>query len=291
MVIKGKPRGHGRQLASYLLTLNENEAIRILDVDGMRQFTEKDLRNFLGDMSLNEQLTRSRKGLYHAVINPSPNEALKMSDKDWQRAADILAGELGFQEQRRAIVLHKKQLRTHAHVVYDRYNHEQGIMIDVKKNYYKHDKARARMEAEFQHTPTARRNPRRPEMKKTLTALWQQAPDATSFMKAAKKEGYTISQGFGRIPYMVVDHTGRSFNLVRHLDGIKMPEVRQRLKDKVLISEKDAIAFVRTQQTVTHKAQPETPKPDSAQEARNAFLENMNKLRQQQQGQKLKPRL
>ena len=299
MVIKSRIRGGGRALASYLLALGQNEQVRILDVDGMSRFSDKDLKNLLGDFSLNEQLTRSRQGIYHATVNPAESETMR--DEDWLRATDILAEELGFSGQRRAIVLHRKHGRTHGHVAFERYSHDTGKMLGIAHNYRKQDKARARMEQEFNQRPTARRNPDREVMKERLTGIWKTTRDAGSFIKAARTEGYQIANGHGRIPYMVVDGN-RAFNLIRHLDGIKTKEVRDRLKDTVLLSEREAMAFARTQRQVTHKdtyqTKPQPAKPEVAtteqdlpgkeKSARESFSENLAKLRTQQQAQRMK---
>jgi hypothetical protein len=296
-VIKGGARSNGRQLGSYLLSKKDNESVRILEVDSNTSFTEQEFRDLLGDFTLNEQLTRSRLGLYHGIINPEEEYSRSMSDKDWQQAADILGEELGFTGQRRAIVLHAKHGRTHAHIAFERYHHETGKMLSYSHNYRKHDKARARIEQTFNQQPTPVRNPHRAKMKATLTKLWQEEPTATAFIKAVKQEGYMISNGFGRNPYMVVDDTGRSFPLVRHLDGIRLKEVRERFKDTVLAEEKDAIAFMRTQQAVTGqrsaKARQQTkPNEENTQDiAKEAFKENLAQMRAGQQQRMKGPRM
>jgi hypothetical protein len=274
MVIKGKIRGGGRQLASYLLAQGENEAIRILDVDGQRNFDQQDLRDLLGDFSLNERLTRSRQGLYHASINPSEEDAAELTDAQWRQAADILAAELNFSEQRRALVLHRKGGRVHCHVVFERYDHGKQKMIPVDFNYKRHDKARAKMEQVFQHQPTPERNLRRPMMKKELSRLWHDCEDGKAFVKAARESGYAIVRKEGRAPFWVIDDTGRSFNLVRQLDGCKLKEARDRLGSVTLMDEKKAIALIRTKQALAA----ERPEDQERQE----WIENMEKLRNKQ---------
>ena len=107
-----------------------------------------------------------------------------------------------------------------------------------------------------------------------------------------------ISNGFGRNPYMVVDDTGRSFPLVRHLDGIRLKEVRERFKDTVLAEEKDAIAFMRTQQAVTGQRSAKARqqlKPDNEtmeqNVAKEAFKENLARMRASQQQRMKGPRM
>jgi hypothetical protein len=283
MVLKSKIRGNGRQLAHYLLTKADNEQVRILDVDGRKNFSEQDVRDMLGDFSLAEKLTRSRQGIYHAVINPPADASLTMTDKQWLTAVDILAEEIGFSEQRRVSILHTKNGRQHLHVAFERINYETLTMLPISHNYRKQDKARARMEQVFAEQPTPKRNPHRPEMKRTLTALWKKSGSAKEFLKSAKEEGYMISEGFGRVAYAVVDRTGRSYNLIRDLEGVKVKEARERFRDSALPTEKEAIAFQRNRQGISEKKQEQKP-----QEAKNEFLENLARMKMKQQSQKLR---
>ena len=241
MVIRGRTRGNGRQLANYLLFMNENEDIQILDVAGRPQAAEGYLHDTLFCMSLTSELTKSDKGLYHAQINPAYGDDAGMTSTSWLQAADMLAKELGLEEQRRVIVLHTKKGRTHAHVVWERYDLEKGRMISDSFSRLAQDRARKEMERVFEHKQTPHRNARRPEMKETLSALWQKAKTGLDFLKDAGKAGYIIAKGVQRRPFMVVDETGRSFDLVRQLQGTKTKEVRDRLKTEKLQPEKEAI--------------------------------------------------
>lgn len=279
-IVTGRIRSGGRACGRYLLTQGENESVRILDVDGMTKFTDQSLIETLGDFTLNEKLTRSRKGLYHATINPEMISSHNLTDKQWFETVDILAAELGFSEQRRVIVLHKKLDRVHAHVVFERYDHENRRMIPIDHNYKKHDRARAKIEARLKEQPTPQRNPKRGKLKEDLTRLWRGTSDAKEFLQAAKAAGYSITAGSGKIPYMVVDDTGRSFNLRAHLDGIRIGEIRRRLNGSLLMNEKKAIALARTRSEIT---QPTLQKSD-----REKFLES---LKQQHKPHTHKPRM
>lgn len=253
MVIRGRTRGGGAQLAKYLLTQGENERIQILDVDGRENANDNHLRNALLSMSLTSELTKSDKGLYHAQINPAYGEDRQMSDEDWLKAADMLGKDLELEEQRRVIVLHTKKGRTHGHVVWERYDHEKKKMISDSFSRLAQDRARLAMEQVFEQQPTAHRNQKRPEMKERLSDLWQKLKSGADFVKAAKQFGYVVAAGVQRRPFMVVDDTGRSFDLVRQLAGVKTKEVREKLKGEKLVAEKDAIALVRQKQKLQGK--------------------------------------
>jgi hypothetical protein len=245
MVVRGKIRGNGAQLATYLLTKADNDNIYLFDIRGTAH--PDDLRKSLLEMSLTSELTKSDKGLYHVQICPPYGEDRKMSREDWFRAAEILEEETGFTGQKRIIVMHDKNDRLHMHVAYERYDHEKGIMISDSFSRLAQDRARQRMEREFGQTRTPERNKNRPEMKKYLTDVWQQTKDAHSFMTAIAEKGYVIAAGTQR-PYMVVDETGRSFDLVRQLANVKTKEVRDRFKETKLVKEKAAIRTVRQRQ-------------------------------------------
>lgn len=248
MVIRGRIRGNGRQLGQYLLTKGENERIDILDVNGNTKAKDKHVHDALYAMNITAELTKTDKGLYHAQINPAYGDDQKMTATQWHRAADVLAGELKLSDQRRVIVLHTKKSRTHAHVVWERYDHERGKMIDNKFSRLAQDRARQAMEKIFEHKKTPERNEKRPEMKRTLSEIWRFSADGKTFMLAAQGAGYTLAAGEKRRPFMVVDGTGRSFDLVRQLDKVNTKAVREKLHGLKLPTEKKAIADVRAKQ-------------------------------------------
>lgn len=245
MVIRGNSRGNARQLSHYLLAQKDNEAIRILDVDGQLDPDAKELHQSIYLMGVSAELSKSEKGLYHAQINPAIGEDAAMNDDHWLQASDILGKQLGLENQRRAIVLHTKKGRTHAHVVWERYDHEQERMVSDSFSRLAQDRARKEMEATFGQNPTPHRNKHRPELKASLSALWQQTGTGAQFVKAAKQNGYIISEGSGRSPFMVVDENGRSYDLNRQLHGVRLKEIRTRLRNETLLDEKSAIILAR----------------------------------------------
>jgi hypothetical protein len=255
MVIRGRPRGNGAQLADYLLNEADNDNVRVLEIRGTAQ--PNDLKASLIEMSLTSELTTSGKGLYHAQINPAYGEDQRMREEDWQQAASILETELKLEGQKRAIVLHEKNGRTHAHVVWERYDHAKGKMVSDSFSRLAQDRARKTMEQTFAHKQTPDRNVRRPEMKRALTELWGKTISGAEFVKESLLQGYIIARGELRRPFMVVDQQGRSFDLVRQLSGVRTREVRERLKREELKTEKQTIQEVRDWQKKQEQRQPE----------------------------------
>lgn len=304
MVIAGKIRGNAPQLADYLLAMGENERITIMEVDGRKHADAAYLKDMLYAMELNSELTRSSKSVYHAYINPNPEDTTDraMTMEEWQQSVDILTKQLGYEDQRRVVVLHEKPgNRVHAHIVYERYNHERGVMATYEHNYKAHDRARAEMEAEFNHRPTPQKNKNRDRHKQTLTELWQRTNTAAAFIKEAEANGYKVAKGTNR-PYRVIDADGVSFDLVRKLDGINTSEVRERFNEIVLPDEKQAIGEMQTKkkqlspaaQETNRDDKKETPQADAKnntisqapddnstrEDARQKFLENIKEVRE-----------
>lgn len=235
-------------MASYLLKKGDNDNVRLFEIRGTSN--EHDLSRSLFEMSITSELTKTDKALFHVQICPAYGDDRRMTDDDWKRAADLMEIETGFTGQRRAIVLHDKKGKTHAHVVWERYDHDKGIMKSNKFSRFAQDRARMLMEKEFKHVRTPERNPHRPEMKDYLSEMWHKTEDAYSFMNAIAEKGYIVAAGTQR-PYMVIDETGRSFNLVRQLEDVKTGEVKERFKTIKLVKEKEVIEQIRSKKTAT----------------------------------------
>jgi len=223
----------------------DNSRVWILDIDGVDGPQAQDLHQALFDMSVTAELTNGKKGLYHAQINPDDEASQRMTHHDWQVAADILGKHLGYEGQRRAIVMHEKKGRVHAHVVWERYDFEKGILKSDSFNFAAQDKARHEMEQLFRQKETPKRNKHQPELKAALTELWSKAGTGQAFIQAANEKGYILAAGTPRHPFMVVDKDARSFDLVRQLKGVRIKDVRQKMRGIDLISEKQAIELAK----------------------------------------------
>jgi len=283
MIITGDIRGNGPQLYSYVLTMGDNEDIFILDVDGHKNASPEQLRQFIIGVELTAELTKSDMPFLSVQLSPAYGEDTTMNYERWNLAADILATGTDFEGQRRAIILHKKKGRTHAHVIYERYNHDTGKMVDNKYSKFKMSDARNKIELALGHKLTPKRNPQRFALKENMTALWLKHTEGKEFIKAAHKEGYIIAQGTPKRPFRVVDSTGRSFDLVRQLENIKTKDVRARLRNEPLITEKQAIEQIREQQAgSTGKREKQGMELKlSAVQIAEEFADNRNKVTQQ----------
>jgi hypothetical protein len=264
MIAKGASRSGARQLAVYLMRVERwdtGEPAELLElrspwaagIDGVdRHHTADQLIEAFRDwQTLVEGTKQGRDGLYHAEINPEAHYAKNMTPEEWKRSADILAEELGLQDQPRALVLHAgKDDRPHLHVVWQRTDVDTMKVISDSYNYVAHERASQRMELEFGHEfipgKHAKRDRKRqedfPRQKLTQdedqyqkrTGLYKEdrvreiaamraAADGGTALKAALEDaGYVLAKGDRG--YVVVDERGGHSVLTRNV-GMKKKEL------------------------------------------------------------------
>ena len=142
MIVKGRSRGDGGQLAEYLLNFEKNENVMVLETAVYHDNEVLAIHESLTGFDYVTGLTKGTKGLYHAQVSPEAHEANRaLESADWIRAADILGEKLGLEAQPRVLVLHEKDGKMHAHVVWQRTDTERGILISDSNNYAKHEYA------------------------------------------------------------------------------------------------------------------------------------------------------
>jgi hypothetical protein len=247
MVLRGSIRGGGSALADYLLRKDENETVQVIDIRGTSQ--PDNLKKSLIEMSLSVELSgRTKKGLYHVVINPRPGEDRVMTKEQWFRAAKIIEKQRGFTGQKRVMVMHEKNGRLHMHVAWERYNHDTGLMVCNRHSNYGLKHCRRKIEIEFGHQLTDEKNKERPALKMLLAELWQQHSTGNEFLKAVEKAGYVVAKQEGRRPFSLINSKGRSFELVKEIPKVRTRHVRERLKGIQLPDKNKVIKAIRDQQ-------------------------------------------
>ena len=147
MVILGRSISHAKAHARHLMREDQNDRIELLEFDdsGAAPTLESVFTEY---QALAEHLTRSKKGLYIATLNPAEEETL--TPQQWKDAVDILEQQLGLDDQPRTVVLHEKKGREHAHVVWQRADVEKEIVVDDSWNYRAHEMAAREIEQRFE---------------------------------------------------------------------------------------------------------------------------------------------
>lgn len=244
-VIRGKSRGDGKQLASYLFAQRDNdEKPQLLQ---MRGFADTDPVVALVNATLDAAtVSRSSKPFYHGIINPREGEAITMTLEQWEFSADMMEKYLQYEGLPRMIVRHQKGGRAHVHVVWFRYDYNTGKLRSDTFNFYKHNAARFEIEKKLghEHTNARRDRTKEPSHKQRLTQLWQGSSSAADFVSQAQAAGYEIGQGLDRHPYRAITPEGTSIDLVRQLDGYRKHDVQERFKRHDLPTEAKALKLV-----------------------------------------------
>lgn len=186
-------------------------------------------------MSLTSELSgRTKKGLYHVVVCPREGEDKTMTHEQWFRAAELIEQARGFTGQKRVMVMHEKKGRLHMHIAWERYNHETGLIL-CNKNSHRQERQTCRiMEREFGHQLTDEKNSERVLLKEMLPALFAQHTTGMSFKRAVEKAGYTLAKQKHRRDLVIINAKGRSFELMREIPGVRVKQMRERLKGLTL---------------------------------------------------------
>ncbi|MFY0599306.1 MAG: relaxase/mobilization nuclease domain-containing protein [Cyclobacteriaceae bacterium] len=244
MIINGQAVKGATRLANHLMK-QENEHVEVLEVLGT---ANENLYEALRDMEAVGAMTQSQTGkvLYHANIDPRQKETL--TKEQYIKASDTLMNELGFTGQPRAIVMHVKGGRQHAHLVVQLTDTEKGKLKQVSNNYYKHKDVAKQLEREFQLEKAPRDktgksyNQKEAQQAKRLDKTVRQqrlivrdcfdrAKDGKDFDFNLRKKEMMLAKG-KRI--VVLDKHGNAQSLNRQLNPyIKSKQVKEKIKDIV----------------------------------------------------------
>lgn len=244
MILVGSQRAGARQLAAHLLNAQDNDHVTMAELRG---FIADDLDGALTETEAIAKGTRCKQYLFSLSLNP-PKEARVDYDALLQ-AADRAEEILGLKGQPRAIVLHEKEGRRHAHVVWSRISAE--TMTAINLPYYKRrlnalsrdlflDHGWVLPEgyrtngwknplsftlADWQQAKRIDHDPR--EIKQIFRDAWERSDNLPSLRHALEQHGYFLAQG-DRRGFVAVDIHGEVYALARWM-GLKTKEVNQRL--------------------------------------------------------------
>jgi len=260
MIVKGASRSGPTQLGNYLMRLyaraDKEELVELIELqspwadapNGSRERNAAKLVETFRDwQTLVEGTKQGRDGLYHAQISPEARYTGDITPKDWKRMADILAEELGLQDQPRAIVLHGGKERPHLHIVWQRTDVDRMKLVSDAQNYMAHEKASLRMEKEFKHDIVPGKHAKRDRKKQPefprqkmnheeaqqaerlgmskderiaqLAALRRPCDNGLAFKTALEEAGYILARG-DRRGLVLVDQDGESYSLSRHVKDL-----------------------------------------------------------------------
>lgn len=244
MILKGLQRSGAKQLAAHLLNDRDNDHVTLLELRG---FVSEDLKGALREAQAISSATKCKQFLFSLSLNP-PKQAVAGED-DFSRAADDAEKALGLEGQPRAIIIHEKEGRRHAHVVWSRINADSLMAINLphfknrltslsKELFLEHgwnlpDGLRAHGGKSFlnfaldewQQAKRLALDPR--EIKGFMLEAWDCSDGVQGFANALEERGYFIAKG-DRRGFVALDVQGNVFALPKWL-GLKMRDVRKKL--------------------------------------------------------------
>ncbi|WP_156840916.1 relaxase/mobilization nuclease domain-containing protein [Novosphingobium aquimarinum] len=243
MILKGSQRAGGLQLAAHLLNDRDNDHVTVHELRG---FVAGDLHGALHESYAISQGTKCKQHLFSLSLNPPKNAVL--GEEAFECAANACEERLGLTGQPRAIIIHEKEGRRHAHVVWSRIDGEEMRAINIshfknklmslsKELYLKHGwdlpdglkhmggKSPLNFTlAEWQQAKRVGLDPR--EIKQAFQQAYQQADGLKAFAAALEERGYFIAKGDWR-GLVALDVDCNVYSLSRYT-GIKTKELRAR---------------------------------------------------------------
>jgi hypothetical protein len=246
MILKGSQRGGPRQLAAHLLNDKDNDHVTVQDVRG---FVSSDLSGAMAETVAIAKGTRCRQPVFSLSLNPPKNADVSLAT--FADAADRAEAALGLQGQPRAIVVHEKEGRRHAHVVWSRIDAEEMKAINLphfknrlrdlsKELYLEHEWTLPEGHrengwknplnftlAEWQQAKRLGLDPR--EIKQVFKDAWDRSDNLASFKNALEERGYHLAKG-DRRGIVATDLSGEVYAVARWT-GVKTKELRSRMGD------------------------------------------------------------
>lgn len=246
MILKGSQRGAAANLSAHLMNDRDNDHVTLLEVRG---FVARDLHGAFAEAHAISKGTKCEQFLFSLSLSP-PKEHTA-TEQEFLDAVDRAEAKLGLTGQPRAIVLHEKEGRRHAHAVWSRIDvktmtainlpHFKRKLNDLARELYldhgwtlpdglRRDGGKSPLNftlAEWQQAKRVNLDPR--EIKQSFRDAWQRSDSAKGFRHALEERGYFLCQG-DRRGFVAMDTKGEVFSVARML-GIKTKEVNARLGD------------------------------------------------------------
>ena len=246
MILKGSQRSGARQLSQHLLNERDNDHVSVLE---MRGFIADDLHGALAEAHAISKATRCKQFMFSLSLNPPQGAAA--SEVDFKRAADQAEERLGLSGQPRAIVIHEKENRRHAHVVWSRIDAAELKAINLphfktklnalaKELYLEHGwelpEGMRRMGGksplnftleEWQQSKRLGVDPR--EIKEAFQSAFKQSDNLKALANALEERGYFLAKG-NRRGFVALDVNGEVYSVPKYI-GMKTNAFRAKMGD------------------------------------------------------------
>lgn len=244
MILKGSQRAGASALADHLMNIHDNDHITVLEING---FVADDLHGALSEAHAISKATQCTQFMFSLSLNPPDHHTA--TEQDFLDAADQAEQKLGLTDQSRAIIIHEKEGRRHAHVVWSRIDADEMKAINLP-----HFKTKLRnlsrdlfldngwdlpnglqthggksplnfTLAEWQQAKRAGVDPR--EIKQILRDAWERSDSLKGLSNALEERGYFLAKG-DRRGFVVLDVDRNIYSLPKWI-GEKSKTVTHKL--------------------------------------------------------------
>lgn len=244
MILKGSQRAGAANLSDHLMNERDNDHVTLLELRG---FISDNLGGALSEAHAISKATRCKQFMFSLSLNPPKDHVA--SEADFIDAADRAEKTLGLDGQPRAIVVHEKEGRRHAHVVWSRIDvdemkainlpHFKNKLRDLSRDLfldhgwvlpdglatYGNKSPLNFTLAEWQQAKRQGIDPR--EIKQAFQQAWERCDSQLGFRHALEDRGYFLARG-DRRGFVALDVDGKIYSIPRWT-GFKAKEVREKL--------------------------------------------------------------
>lgn len=244
MILKGSQRSGAMALADHLMNDRDNDHVTCLE---LRDFSSEQLHGALSEMHAISKATQCKQFMFSLSLNP-PQDHIA-TEQDFLEAADRAEQQLGLSDQPRAIVMHEKEGRRHAHMVWSRIDvdemkainlpHFKNKLRDLSRDLYLDhgwvlpdglatygNKSPLNFTLEeWQQAKRQGLDPR--EIKQAFQQVWERCDSQVGFKNALEDRGYFLSRG-DRRGFVALDVDGNIHSIAKWT-GLKTKDVKAKL--------------------------------------------------------------
>jgi hypothetical protein len=229
MILKGSQRAGATKLSAHLMNLRDNDQVAVLELRG---FVSDDIYGALNEAHAISKATQCKQYLFSLSLNPPADHIA--TEQDFLDAADRAEEALGLSGQPRAVVIHEKEGRRHAHVVFSRIDgdelkainlpHYKNRLRDLSRELYldhgwdlpkglQAGGGKSPLNFTLEEWQTAKRqgvDPR--EIKSVFQDAWKRSDNIKAFGNALAERGYFIAKG-DRRGFVALDVNGEVYSI------------------------------------------------------------------------------
>ncbi len=244
MILKGSQRAGAKALADHLMNDRDNDHVNCLELRG---FLSEHLHGAFSEAHAISKATFCKQFMFSLSLNPPQDHVA--SEQEFLDAADRAEKALGLEGQPRAVIVHEKEGRRHAHAVWSRIDaetltainlpHFKNKLRDLSRDLFLDhgwqlpdglathgNKSPLNFTlAEWQQAKRQGLDPR--EIKQAFQQAWERCDSQLGFKNALEDRGYFLARG-DRRGFVALDVEGNVHSIAKWT-GIKTKEVNAKL--------------------------------------------------------------